>query len=144
MVGGTCRRAAGTCYTCCSACRPMSTAPSLERHRPRTIVAIAIFLFGATIIALVVGESLLFPNTLLDKLWKLNPEGAVLFHAIGRLWCVSAGLGHWDVLCRAGIITRTAVGLVVWRCPFRHGCMRQHHQLLSYARCSSFFSRRHH
>lgn len=60
-------------------------ATNLERHRPKTIAVIATFLFAATIVALVVGESLLFPNTLLDKLWKLNPEGAALFHSIGRV-----------------------------------------------------------
>ena len=63
----------------------MSAAPSLERHRPKPIVVIATFLFAATIVAFVVGESLLFPNTLLDSLWKFNPEGAALFHSIGRL-----------------------------------------------------------
>ena len=63
----------------------MSAAPSLERQRPKALVVIATFLFSATIISFVVGESLLFPNTLLDKLWKFNPEGAALFHSIGRL-----------------------------------------------------------
>src|SRR5579864_4605470 len=53
--------------------------------RPKTIVFIATFLFLATIIAFVTGESLLFPNALLDKLWKFNPEGAALFHSIGRV-----------------------------------------------------------
>jgi len=74
----------------------MSAAPSLERHRPKTVVVIAIFLLAATIIAFVVGESLLFPNTLLDKLWKLNPEGAVLFHSIGRfsgVFLLALGVG---------------------------------------------------
>jgi hypothetical protein len=53
------------------------------RHRPATIPIVAAFLFFATIIAFVVGVSLLFPNRLLDRLWKLNPEGAILFHSIG-------------------------------------------------------------
>jgi hypothetical protein len=48
----------------------------------KAIVVIAIFLPAATIVALIVGESLLFPNTLLDKLWKFNRG---LFHSIGRL-----------------------------------------------------------
>ena len=52
--------------------------------RPKTIVVIATFLFLATVVALITGESLLFPNALLDKLWKFNPEGATLFHSIGR------------------------------------------------------------
>ena len=59
--------------------------PVLERHRPGTIVVIAIFLFAATAIALLVGESLLFPNNLLDYMWKFNPEGAAVFHSIGRV-----------------------------------------------------------
>jgi hypothetical protein len=53
------------------------------RNRPGTIPIISAFLFFATIIASVVGVSLLFPNRLLDQLWKLNPEGAVLFHSFG-------------------------------------------------------------
>lgn len=59
--------------------------PSLERHRPRTISVIASFLFAATIVAFIIGESLLFPNALLDYVWRFNPEGAVLFHSIGRV-----------------------------------------------------------
>lgn len=58
---------------------------SLERHRPKTIVVIATFLFAATIIAFIIGESLLFPNALLDYMWRFNPEGAALFHSIGRV-----------------------------------------------------------
>jgi len=46
---------------------------------------VAAFLFFATGIATVVGVSLLFPNHLLDLLWKLNPEGAALFHSIGPI-----------------------------------------------------------
>jgi len=55
-----------------------------------------LFLFAATVVAFVVGESLLFPNTLLDSLWKFNPEGAGLFHSIGRLsgvFLLSLGVG---------------------------------------------------
>jgi hypothetical protein len=48
-------------------------------------VIISIFLFAATIVALITGESLVFPNTLLDNLWKFNPAGAALFHSIGRI-----------------------------------------------------------
>lgn len=59
--------------------------PSLERHRPRTISVIASFLFAATIVAFIIGESLLFPNALLDYVWRFNPEGAALFHSIGRV-----------------------------------------------------------
>src|SRR6476646_8757176 len=58
---------------------------SVKPYRPKTIAVVASFLFAATIIAFITGESLLFPNALLDKLWKFNPEGAALFHSIGRL-----------------------------------------------------------
>ena len=58
---------------------------SLERHRPRTIGVIATFLFAATIVAFIIGESLLFPDALLDYMWRFNPEGAALFHSIGRV-----------------------------------------------------------
>jgi len=56
-----------------------------DRYRHATIPIVAGFLFFATGIASVVGVSLLFPNRLLDLLWKLNPEGAILFHSIGRV-----------------------------------------------------------
>jgi hypothetical protein len=53
--------------------------------RPKTVPIVAAFLFAAAAIAAVVGFSLLFPNPLLDRLWQLNPEGAVFFHSIGRV-----------------------------------------------------------
>jgi hypothetical protein len=53
--------------------------------RPKTVPIVAAFLFAATAIATVVGFSLVFPNPLLDRLWLLNPEGAVFFHSIGRI-----------------------------------------------------------
>lgn len=66
--------------------RPAPSRPAPARPapaRPKTVPIVAAFLFVATIIASVVGVSLLFPNRLLDRLWKLNPEGAILFHSIG-------------------------------------------------------------
>jgi len=53
--------------------------------RPISVTIVSGFLFFATVIAAVVGVSLLFPNPLLDRLWKLNPEGAALFRSIGRV-----------------------------------------------------------
>jgi sterol desaturase/sphingolipid hydroxylase (fatty acid hydroxylase superfamily) len=72
------------------------TSTGLERHRPKTIAVIATFLFAATTIAFITGESLLFPNALLDKLWKFNPQGAALFHSIGRVsgvFLMALGIG---------------------------------------------------
>lgn len=53
--------------------------------RPKSVPIVAAFLFAATAIAAVVGVSLLFPNRLLDRLWKLNPAGAAFFHSIGPI-----------------------------------------------------------
>jgi hypothetical protein len=68
----------------------MSANTVPEEHRPKTVVIVAAFLFGATILAFITGESLLFPNALLDYMWRLNPEGAALgagtfFAALGLL-----------------------------------------------------------
>src|SRR5258707_6135975 len=96
MAGGSCRSATGTCYTGWGACRAMSATASLERYRPGTILVIATFLFAATIIAFITGESLLFPNALLDRMWKFNPQGAALFHSIGRtsgVFLLALGVG---------------------------------------------------
>ena len=54
------------------------------------------FLFAATVIALVVGVSVLFPNRLLDRLWELNKPGAAAFRAIGRasgVFLLALGIG---------------------------------------------------
>src|SRR5579859_1296345 len=63
----------------------MNEAVQVYQSRPKTIPIVAAFLFVATAIASIAGVSLLFPNRLLHLLWKLNPEGAVLFHSIGPL-----------------------------------------------------------
>jgi len=46
---------------------------------------VAAFLFMATVIAVTVGISLLFPNRLMDRLWELNKPGAAMFRSIGRI-----------------------------------------------------------
>jgi hypothetical protein len=53
--------------------------------RPASITVVAGFLFLATVIALVVGFSVFFPNPLLDRLWRLNPSGEALFRSTGRI-----------------------------------------------------------
>jgi len=63
----------------------MTDGVTSDRVRPKTVLVISSFFFFASLIAFVVGVSLLFPNPLLDHLWKLNPEGAVLFHSIGPI-----------------------------------------------------------
>ena len=63
----------------------MSANTLPARQRPKTVVIVAAFLFAATIVAFIIGESLLFPNALLDYMWRFNPEGAAVFHSIGRI-----------------------------------------------------------
>ncbi len=111
----------------------MSATTSLERYRPGIIPVIATFLFAATIIAFITGESLLFPNTLLDRMWKFNPQGAALFHSIGRvsgIFLLALGVGTF--FAALGIITRPAMGLVVRCFSLQYRLMRQRHKLLSY------------
>jgi hypothetical protein len=74
-------------------------------ERPAAITVIAAFLFLATMIAAVVGVSLLFPNPLLDRMWELNKPGEALFHAIGR----ASGL---FLLALAGGTFAAALGLL--------------------------------
>ena len=54
-----------------------------ESQRPKAIVAVVVFLFIATVIAVVVGTSLLLPNRLMDRLWELNKPAEASFPAIG-------------------------------------------------------------
>jgi hypothetical protein len=54
-------------------------------QRPRTVPIVAAFLFAAAAIAAVVAFSLLFPGTLLDRLWDANKPGAAAFRALGRI-----------------------------------------------------------
>src|SRR5258708_1904862 len=54
-------------------------------RRPKTVPVVAAFLFGATGIAAVVGTSLIFSSTLLDRLWELNKPGAAALHALGKI-----------------------------------------------------------
>lgn len=62
------------------------------------------FAFGATMCTLTIGL-LLFPGTVFDSLWRLNPDAQVAFHSIGS-WsivimvtvgsaCFFAAIGLW-------------------------------------------------
>lgn len=70
-------------------CPPERTAsalycdcPSAMEQRPKTVPVVAAFLFAGAVISVVVGISLLFPNTFLDRLWDLNKSAAAVFHAL--------------------------------------------------------------
>lgn len=109
--------------------RPLSA----DRPRPKTVPFVAAFLFAATVIASIVGVSLLFPSRLLETMWKLNPEGGILFHSIGALSGVLLlVLGGGYFRCGTRLAPWPALGLVVFSRPFRHRRLRQHRKLLRY------------
>jgi hypothetical protein len=53
--------------------------------RPTAVAVVAAFLFIATVIAFVVGGSLLVPNPIIDWLWTLNEPASAEFRAVGRI-----------------------------------------------------------
>lgn len=58
---------------------------SAIEQRPATVPIVAAFLFAAAAIAAVVAASLLFPGTLLDRLWDIDKPGAAAVRALGRI-----------------------------------------------------------
>jgi hypothetical protein len=57
---------------------------TIVEARPGAITVVSVFLFIATGIAFVVGVSLLFPNPIMNWLWKLNRPAEGAFRAMGR------------------------------------------------------------
>jgi hypothetical protein len=47
--------------------------------RPAEVIVIAVLMFAATVIALLVSFLLLFPGTALDRIWDLNPVAHAAF-----------------------------------------------------------------
>jgi hypothetical protein len=83
----------------------MNSSKSAEISRPVGVTALSIFFFAATGITLVAAISLLFPNGLVEPIWKLNPRARVGLAAIG-IWaqvlffvvafaCATAAIGLW-------------------------------------------------
>lgn len=76
-------------------------------NRPKGIIVVSIVMFVASIMALIVGISLLLPGTALDILWTLNPSAL-------ELKSISTILGYF--LLFIGIITLSAgIGLLKGR-----------------------------
>jgi hypothetical protein len=70
--------------------------------RPKSVVVVAAFLFFATVAAIFVGASLLFPNRLMYRLWELNSPGETVFVSIGgpaSLFLIALGI----TTCAAGL-----------------------------------------
>ena len=96
----------------------MNSSKSAEVSRTFGITALSIFFFTATGITCVAAVSLLFPNGLLEPIWKLNPRAHVGLGAIGiwapvlffvvALACATAAIGLWRG-ARWGYVTALAV-----------------------------------
>lgn len=69
------------------------------------VSVISAFLFAACGIAAIVGTSLTFPGTPLDRIWKLNPPAYAGFQSLGR----TAGVLFFPLCIGAAA---TAVGLL--------------------------------
>jgi hypothetical protein len=52
----------------------ISALGSLERKLPRGVKAVGIFLLFAALMALIAGIALIWPGTILDRMWLLNPS----------------------------------------------------------------------
>ena len=58
---------------------------AIGKKPPSVTRVTSVILFGSTIIALAGGLSLLWPGTILDMLWQLNPVAQTEFASGGRL-----------------------------------------------------------
>lgn len=75
--------------------------------RPKTIPIVAAFLFLATVMAVATGISLLFPGTVLDRLWALNRPAADAFQSLGRIpGVVLIALGAATAAAGIGLLRR--------------------------------------
>jgi hypothetical protein len=52
--------------------------------RPTVVSVVAAFLLVATVMGAVLGTSLLFPGTFLDRLWELNKPAYAAFQVLGK------------------------------------------------------------
>jgi hypothetical protein len=79
--------------------------PITKAHRPWTITALSIFFIAGAAISLTASVSLLYPNSFLDSIWRLNPRAHQNLSSLG-LWsvvllttvsgfCAAAGIGLW-------------------------------------------------
>ena len=78
----------------------------ISQTRPGGITALSIFFAAGALISFTAGLSLLFPNSIIEAIWRVNPRGHQGLIRIG-LWGVAL-LFAASVSCAAG-----AVGL--WR-----------------------------
>jgi uncharacterized membrane protein (DUF2068 family) len=83
-----------------------SECPHARKTRPVGVSVLSIFFLAATLITTLAAISLLFPNGLLEPIWKLNPRGRTGLSAIGfwavllfvavAIGCAVAAVGLWQ------------------------------------------------
>src|SRR2546422_4170659 len=76
-----------------------------RRHRPAGVTALGVFFLIGAGVALASGVSLLFPGSLLEPMWRVNPRareafgpwggGAVVLMVGGSLACAASAAGAW-------------------------------------------------
>lgn len=107
---------------------------------PRGLTAIAVFLFFGAAMALLAGTTLIFPGTVLDRAWRLNPVAyaqlAPLGPPVGIVFiiagCGFGGRGHRMVAppplgmgARGGYDRHSSLGgspeFISWRCAAGRG-----------------------
>ena len=82
----------------------MRTTPTSET-RPGGITALSLFCLAGAVISFIAGVSLLFPGSVLEPMWRVNPRGHAALAGIG-VWasvllfvvcaaCALAGVGLW-------------------------------------------------
>jgi hypothetical protein len=81
------------------------TAGPIKATRPLGITALSIFFAVSTAITFTAAISLLFPGSVLEPLWRLNPRGhaglvaigfwAVILFIIVGVACALASVGLW-------------------------------------------------
>jgi len=74
--------------------------------RPGRITALSIFFAAGTIISFISAISLVFPDSFLQPMWKLNPRALESFHRLGSwsillmllvsIFCGLAAVGLWS------------------------------------------------
>jgi hypothetical protein len=79
----------------------------MQKRRPAGVAAISVFFVFAALMAALSATMLLFPGSVLDRLWKLNPPAKPGLTALG-----AGGVALMAIVCVTG--TTAAVGL--WRC----------------------------
>ena len=77
----------------------------MTRNRPWAVTALSLFFLVGALISFTASVSLLFPNSFLKPIWRLNPRAQVAFMSIGW-WavvlllavcaaCLAAAIGLW-------------------------------------------------